>query len=178
MPNGRFHCRGEEKRFVPADRASLPESFGARFSAPIKVPKAFSTEIISAVRGLEERSGRDERGLVGRRQQHVSFGQRRTQRSVHEREREKPTTLGRSACISSRSTLRVNGERERERKRRVRVNRMECGSVSLSDAVSSACGETCMASATRSVRFRSYAHDPQGWRNQLTKKEAGCWLGD
>jgi hypothetical protein len=32
----------------------LPESFGARFNAPINVPNALSTEIISAVRGLKE----------------------------------------------------------------------------------------------------------------------------
>lgn len=33
---------------------NLPESFGARFNAPINVPNAFSTDIISAVRGLKQ----------------------------------------------------------------------------------------------------------------------------
>ena len=34
---------------------SVPESFGARFNAPINVLNALSTEIISAVRGLKQK---------------------------------------------------------------------------------------------------------------------------
>ena len=46
--------REKDVRMFEDDQHVLPESFGARFKAPISVPSAFKTDIISAVRGLGE----------------------------------------------------------------------------------------------------------------------------
>jgi hypothetical protein len=43
-----------ELKFVFNYRKFLPEFFGARFNAAVHVTYAFSTEIISVVRGLKE----------------------------------------------------------------------------------------------------------------------------
>lgn len=79
----------------PIEIDVLPESFGARFNAPINVLNAFKTEIISAVRGLETNSDhqRDER--TNHRGEAIIHSKTnavpRTSRSGEERERENIT---------------------------------------------------------------------------------------